>query len=756
MMNSKTHAYRAALFWRLFSNYFVLILIPVIAAGILAFFYFARLIEKDAEKLNAVVMSHFSEQTDTAFHALQTNMIDMLSTSNLSGLLRETDTSPENRRRSELIHTLREQLISLQSAELASKAFLYFEDQDLVIDADTYTDKDYFFQFRYPLNPQEKTAFLSQMTGKKMMQVSDPYASHLSVLMSYPFNSDEPDVYLVVNVHLDRLQSRMDIPEKWVTGTALADNDGRVISQSGLTESETRWLQERVRSQMKPFQFLVSDGKALSLSRSNYNGAWYYVSIVDLHTLLKPVHTARLVAWVFLVFFLTVGGLVSSYFSKRLCEPIQEIKEGLKLHRASQAPIPDEGDDFDAIKRFSQLIVTENKQLSQMVSGMMPIVQEHFVTKILLGEYRDALSIEIYAKEIDFPYNKKAMRTALAVALHYEPSVDERMSETSKSFLMAELKERIRKASPSAVWLCQTKPGIVACVVHHDPFLRFGPNDAAELIAIILRHYGSYFKATIGIGKTVHAIEDLHISYEHAASVLKSRGLDEEVEICTDRSEPDGPPWDNFLSVQDINRMMNQYKTKEYDKLLQAALELLEEGRRRRASASQVKHMCTDVLNAWIRAVGTEHHDVNVPFYSGLYDRLNRCMTWDDLQRCMQSVHALLFPTSEAGDRAKRISDILDYIDANYNQELSIEYFAAVMNMSVGHFSRTFKEEVGEKYVEYIAKCRVRKAKQFLLESDMTIDDIAEAVGYWGRNSFIRTFRKYEGTTPAKYRSAYQ
>ncbi|HZG75850.1 MAG TPA: helix-turn-helix domain-containing protein [Paenibacillus sp.] len=755
-MNPKTHAFRMALFWRLFLNYFALILIPVIVAGILVFFYFARLIEKDAETLNAVVMSHFSEQTDASFHALQTDIIDMLSTSNLSGLLRETDASPENRRRSELIHTLREQLINLQSGELASKAFLYFADQDLVIDADTYTDKDYYFRFRYPLNPQEQAAFLSQMTGKKMMQVSDPYASHLSVLMSYPFNTNDPDVYLVVNVHQDRLQRRMDIPEKWVTGTALADNDGRVISQSGLTESETRWLQERVRSQTKPSLFLISDGKALSLSRSQYNEAWYYVSIADLRTLMKPVYTARLVAWAFLVFFLSVGGLVSSYFSKRLCEPILEIKEGLKLHRASHAPPSDEGDDFDAIKRVSRLIVTENKHLSQMVDDMTPIVQEHFVTKMLLGEYRDALSIEIYAKEIDFPYHKKAIRTALAVALHYESSADERLSETSKSFLMAELKERIRKSSPSAVWLCQTKPGVLACVVHHDPFLRFGPNDAAELIAIVLRQYGGYFKATIGIGKTVHAVEELHVSYEHAASVLKHRGLDEDVEICSDRSAPDGPPWDNFLSVQDINRMMNQYKSKEYDKLLQSALELLEEGRRRSAGASQVKQVCTDVLNAWIRAVGTEHQDVNVPFYSGLYDRLNRCMTWDDVRRCMKSVHALLFPTSEAGDRSKQFSDILDYIDAHYNQELSIEYFADAMNMSVGHFSRTFKEEVGEKYVEYIAKCRMRKAKQFLLESNMTIDDIAEAVGYWGRNSFIRTFRKYEGITPAKYRSAYR
>jgi AraC-like DNA-binding protein len=78
------------------------------------------------------------------------------------------------------------------------------------------------------------------------------------------------------------------------------------------------------------------------------------------------------------------------------------------------------------------------------------------------------------------------------------------------------------------------------------------------------------------------------------------------------------------------------------------------------------------------------------------------------------------------------------------------------MGMSAGHFSRTFKEEVGEKYVEYIAKVRLAKAKRLLLETDMKIDEIAEQVGYWGRNSFIRIFRRYEGTTPAKYRSIHR
>lgn len=408
------------------------------------------------------------------------------------------------------------------------------------------------------------------------------------------------------------------------------------------------------------------------------------------------------------------------------------------------------------IKRYSRLIISENKELSQRVTGMLPIVQEHFVTKIVQGEYRDALSIETYAKEIDFAYAKKAARTVLGIALHFDPKVYGPLSETSKSFLMAELKERMMQLVPSTTWICQMKPDLLACVIHKDPLLNLSPEEDANIIKVALQLYGSYFKATIGIGSTVHGMEELHLSYEHAVSMLQRRGLYADVEICSGQSGWDAPPFETFLSVQDVNRILNQYKTREYDKLLQSAYEMVEEGVRQHATASQIKYLCTDILNTWVRAVETERKDFNVPFYAGWFERVNACMTVEEVKHCFREFHGLLFQSARPDERSRKMTDILAYIHDHYDEELSIEQFAGTMNMSVGHFSRIFKEEVGEKYVEYIAKYRLAKAKELLLQTDLKMDDIAAKVGYWGRNSFIRMFRKYEGITPAKYRALHQ
>ncbi|NOV02149.1 helix-turn-helix domain-containing protein [Paenibacillus planticolens] len=722
MAISKLHKFRLALFWRLFTNYFIVILVPVIVASFLAHVLAVRTIEKDAEKLNDVVISHFSKQTDTALDSLKTNMINMLSSSNLTGVLRVIDDSRENQQRAEQFHALREQLMKLQSDKLVSKVFLYFANRDLVADVDIYTDKSYYFKMSYPLGDQQKRDYLSRFTGKKMMDITDSSSLGMYAVMSYPFNTENPEVYLVVHFDQDKLKEQISIPEKWVTGTAIATSQGEILNQNGLTEREVKAVLAHTRANAMSSQFLVTDEIAMSLVKSRFNDSWYYVTIADLRTLMKPAYITRVISWAFLVFFLVVGSFVSYYLSRRWYRPVQEITE-------------------------------ENKELSQRMSGMVPLMQELFVTKILQGEYKDELSIAYYAKEIDFSYDKHAMRTVLCIAFHYNSEVYEKLSETTKSFMFVEIKELIRKSTPSMVWFCQTKPDMMACVVTHDAFLHLGADEAADVAKLVLESYSQYFKATIGIGKTVNAAEELHESYDQALSVLQNRGLDADVEICRGPLVGERTQWESFLSVQEVNRIFNQCKTREYDKLLESVCEKLEEGRHKNATAMQVKYLCTDVLNTWIRAVETEHNDFNVPFFSSLYVRLHSVMTWDELKQCFVEIHRVLFRTEEPDQRTKQFSEILAYIHDHYNEELSIEYFAGLLNMSSGHFSRTFKEAVGEKYVEYIAKYRLMKAKQFLLETDMKIDEIAEKVGYWGRNSFIRTFRKYEGITPAKYRS---
>lgn len=447
--------HRTALFWRFFSNYFALILIPVIVASLLTNIFVVRLIEQDAEKVNNIMMRHFSEQTDANFAAFQTDMVNMLTTSNVKSFLKTAGDTSDIASRLELIHSLMQQLDKIQSRNMVDKAFLYFAKEDLVIDGNTYSSKQEYFKQQYPIQEKDKPFFLAKFTDKKTMFFTAPHtvyekspltedieASHsnISVLMSYPFNSSDPDVYLAVNVNRDKLREQLGMQEKWVTDTMLADQDGTVLIRNGSTEIESAAFAELIGSNPEQSLYIKPDEKAISYIKSTFNDSWYYVNVIDLQTLMKPALTIRTITIVFVAMFVVTGSAASYYLSRRLYNPIRDIKTRLESHRIDDMPMPNGGNEFDVIKRFSGLLISKNKELSRMVSGMFPIVQEHFMTKILFGEYRDSLSIEYYAKEIDFPYNPETTATVLCIEIQYYSAFVQQLSETSKSFMLEELK----------------------------------------------------------------------------------------------------------------------------------------------------------------------------------------------------------------------------------------------------------------------------------------------------------------------------
>jgi AraC-like DNA-binding protein/quercetin dioxygenase-like cupin family protein len=93
-----------------------------------------------------------------------------------------------------------------------------------------------------------------------------------------------------------------------------------------------------------------------------------------------------------------------------------------------------------------------------------------------------------------------------------------------------------------------------------------------------------------------------------------------------------------------------------------------------------------------------------------------------------------------------------DYIDENLDTKLTLSLLASKCFYNPSYFSRTFKEKFGMTLTEYINRKRVASASKLLLESDMSVDEISERVGFSDRSSFYHTFSKIMGTTPSEYR----
>lgn len=95
-----------------------------------------------------------------------------------------------------------------------------------------------------------------------------------------------------------------------------------------------------------------------------------------------------------------------------------------------------------------------------------------------------------------------------------------------------------------------------------------------------------------------------------------------------------------------------------------------------------------------------------------------------------------------------------DYILKNYHRDLTLDEVSRSVHVSPYYFSKLFKDETGENYVEYLTKVRIRQAKVMLLDPSNSIKQICLSVGYGDPSYFSRIFKRYEGVTPSEFRDA--
>ena len=99
-----------------------------------------------------------------------------------------------------------------------------------------------------------------------------------------------------------------------------------------------------------------------------------------------------------------------------------------------------------------------------------------------------------------------------------------------------------------------------------------------------------------------------------------------------------------------------------------------------------------------------------------------------------------------------RITSIINYIDKNYQEDLTIEQLSEVFHLSEGHLSKLFKENLCMTIKAYISQTRAKEVRQALLDSDLPLIDIAIMCGFPNVKSMNKVFKDLYHCTPKQFR----
>ena len=108
--------------------------------------------------------------------------------------------------------------------------------------------------------------------------------------------------------------------------------------------------------------------------------------------------------------------------------------------------------------------------------------------------------------------------------------------------------------------------------------------------------------------------------------------------------------------------------------------------------------------------------------------------------------------TDDAYRKNEKIRELIDFINRNNEKNLTIEYLADFIGYSKTHFMSVFKQHTGTSCTEFVIQVRLNKASDLLINTNYSILDIANRIGFNNLSNFNRQFKRYYQTTPSHYR----
>lgn len=107
-------------------------------------------------------------------------------------------------------------------------------------------------------------------------------------------------------------------------------------------------------------------------------------------------------------------------------------------------------------------------------------------------------------------------------------------------------------------------------------------------------------------------------------------------------------------------------------------------------------------------------------------------------------------PQMASGNR--QCAAVKRYIDLHFKEALTLEQLAEEAHMNKYYLSHSFKREYGISPINYMTHKRIEESKYLLAETDLSMSQIAQLLGFSSLSYFSQVFRKTQGITPLEYR----
>lgn len=271
------------------------------------------------------------------------------------------------------------------------------------------------------------------------------------------------------------------------------------------------------------------------------------------------------------------------------------------------------------------------------------------------------------------------------------------------------------------------------------------------------------FTVTIGLGNAYADWHSIPLSYAEASLARrtqsriagnKSLHIDDVARLPVDKKSG------TFYRVEREQELIEAIRLHNLQQALDLTNQIVEYFMERFKDSEDfinaVKNNCSELVSliSWaVVGMGCEERPVLDVFHQQIVSLKGLSELADIRAWTINSLMELFQLGSQQTQVQRAIDRALDYIREHYyRSDLSLNSVAEAVNLSPSYLGAQFKRHTGSTYISFLTTLRIEEAKRLLRSTDLSINYIAEKVGYPNVTNFYRHFQRLAGMTPAAYR----
>lgn len=638
--------------------------------------------------------------------------------------------------------------VSYQSIDLLNnkQMYLYYPNTDLVLFQDSYY-KTYIFRAyvedewgesweEWLAEMQETTLFVPQY-----QKTADGFE------YVFPFSSKlfgDREGTIVFRVSGTAIASKLKFTAadsaSQTYPVAILDQTGDLIWNLGEEEFFTSLTLEELNS-----GYLEKDDLSVMIVQSASHG-WYYVLLVPMEEVLSEFMALRNMVILLVAAALLGGSLISFIVSHRNGKPINEIMEALAL-----GPGTMEEYSYQNLGTAVREVVNRHASMLREVENNKPSLQKVFFSDLLKGGFSNEEQLKAEALQAGLEIENQVYQVAL-VRLFSENDFNSADEQTLNdvSVLLEIMKNRLYEAADDMVWFYRENYNTMAVIFSVDHLA----GDVLQLVGETREWFlkECQVEPAWGIGGTCRDLLLLWHSLEEAQLALQFCSRTEPVRMYRTELIDSNAFYFPAAAKERLTDFLISGQWKE----AKETLEVLETENcsLRNLSRSQfirLSRVFTELLNSTWKQ---ENFDEVILSLNELL--MEPQIRGDVYFYRLKSICRKICSdaaTQKQEQRGRTVDEIKGYMERYFREpDMGLSRVGGAFQMSESYLSTIFKEQAGVNFAEYLETMRIEEACRLLRDPALTINEVAEQVGYNNTRTFRRAFVRVKGVSPREAR----